>query len=217
MWGSTAVWRSKIGWQLCALRVLREQRVLALDKPSSHRVGGFGLIAESCQSYVRGAALSREPPSYNRRSRCLQNGVDTARCCGRVINVAGERSQECATLTCGEKPQQWWPSQRQRLVWYLCVVPGMGVWACGCVFGGGMSDAMGKKARVKLFRRCKKARFGLQSEKAVFDWQMRLCKKWPYTQPIIVLRVRLRRLFCASVSGREKRARTGVSGKKKSL
>ena len=26
----------------------------------------------------------------------------------------------------------------------LCyVVPGMGAWACGCVFGGGMSDAMG--------------------------------------------------------------------------
>ena len=31
-------------------RVLREQRVLALDEPSSQRVGGFVLIAES---YVR--------------------------------------------------------------------------------------------------------------------------------------------------------------------
>ena len=55
----TAVWQSKIGWQLCASRVLREQRVLALDEPSSQRVGGFGLIAES---YLRGVALSREPP-----------------------------------------------------------------------------------------------------------------------------------------------------------
>ena len=24
-----------------------------------------------------------------------------------------------------------------------CVVPGVGVWACGLVFGGGMSNAMG--------------------------------------------------------------------------
>ena len=55
----TAVWQSKVGWQLCAYRVPREQRVLALDEPSSQRVGGFGLIAES---YVRGVALSRELP-----------------------------------------------------------------------------------------------------------------------------------------------------------
>ena len=27
--------------------------------------------------------------------------------------------------------------------WYGCVVPGMGVWACGCAFCGGISDAMG--------------------------------------------------------------------------
>ena len=57
----------------------------------------------------------------------------------------------------------------------------MGVWACGCVLliGGGMSDAMGKKTRVKLFRLCKKARFWLQSKKAVFGLQIRLRKKWP--------------------------------------
>ena len=30
----------EVGWQLCALRFLREQR---LDEPSSQRVGGFGL------------------------------------------------------------------------------------------------------------------------------------------------------------------------------
>ena len=30
----------EIGWQLCASRFLREQR---LDEPSSQRVGGFGL------------------------------------------------------------------------------------------------------------------------------------------------------------------------------
>ena len=37
--------------------------MLALDEPSSQRVGGFGLIAESRRSsYVLGVALSREPP-----------------------------------------------------------------------------------------------------------------------------------------------------------
>ena len=30
-----------------------------------------------------------------------------------------------------------------------------------------------------LFRLCKKVWFGLQSKKAVFDWQIRLYKKWP--------------------------------------
>ena len=55
----TTVRQSKIGWQLYALRVLREHRVLALDEPSPQRVGGFGLIADS---YARGVALSREPP-----------------------------------------------------------------------------------------------------------------------------------------------------------
>ena len=32
------------------------------------------------------------------------------------------------------------------------MIAGMGVWACGCVLGGGMNDAMGSKTRVKLFR-----------------------------------------------------------------
>ena len=41
--------------RFCASHVLREQRVLALDEPSSQRVGGFGLIAES---YVRGKLRS---------------------------------------------------------------------------------------------------------------------------------------------------------------
>ena len=74
-------------------------------------------------------------------------------------------------------------------IWYGC----MAVWPCGCVFGGGMSDAIGskntcktflteffdwirqsefvvEKSRVEkaLFRLCNKARFGLQSKKAVF-------------------------------------------------
>ena len=34
---------------------------------------------------------------------------------------------------------------------YCCVIPGMGVWSCGCVFCGGMSDAMGSKNRCNFF------------------------------------------------------------------
>ena len=51
-----------------------------------------------------GLAKSRQ--SYSRRSRCWQHGIETARCCRRVIHAAGERNYECATLTCCEKQQQ---------------------------------------------------------------------------------------------------------------
>ena len=103
----------EIGRQLCASRFLCEQR---LREPSSHQVGGFEL-SRSRLSYVRGVALSREPPklqrtqpllaawdryrallpaenrqSYSGRSRCWQHGIDTARCCRRVIHAAGEQS-----------------------------------------------------------------------------------------------------------------------------
>ena len=60
----------EIGWQLCASRFLREQR---LDEPSSQRVRG---LAESRQCYVRGVALSQEPPKLQ-----LPLGVWP---CGRV-------------------------------------------------------------------------------------------------------------------------------------
>ena len=49
------------------------------DEPSSKRVGGVGLMAESRQS-------------YSRHSRCWQNGIDNARYSCRVIHAAGERS-----------------------------------------------------------------------------------------------------------------------------
>ena len=54
----------EIGWQLCASRFLREQR---LDERSSQRVGGFGLS----RNYVRGVALSREPPKLQQAQRLL--------------------------------------------------------------------------------------------------------------------------------------------------
>ena len=31
------------------------------------------------------------------------------------------------------------------------MVPGMGVWPCGCAFGGGMGDAIGSKNTCKPF------------------------------------------------------------------
>ena len=43
---------------------------------------------------------------------------------------------------------------------YCCVVPGRGVWACRCVFGGGTRDATSKKT-CKTF------------STELFDWQIR--------------------------------------------
>ena len=38
------------------------------------------------------------------------------------------------------------------LLYDTVAVPGTGVWACGCVFCGGMSDAIGSRNRCKRFR-----------------------------------------------------------------
>ena len=60
----TAVWQPKIGWQLCQLCFARSSRATRASRATNLRPGGlvaFGL-AESRQSYVRGVALSREPP-----------------------------------------------------------------------------------------------------------------------------------------------------------
>ena len=78
----------EIGWQLCASRFLREQR---LGEPSFQRVGGFG--------------LSRKPPKLRSWS-CTQPRAAKAtagaavvgsmgsipRCCRRVIHAAGEQN-----------------------------------------------------------------------------------------------------------------------------
>ena len=59
------------------------------------------------------------------------------------------------------------------VVWYYCVVPGMGVWACGCVLCGGMSDAMGSKIRGKTFSTGSGSRTSqskkIESKKPLFD------------------------------------------------
>ena len=112
----------EIGWQLCASRFLREQR---LDEPSSQRVGGFG--------------RSRKPPKLRSWS-CTQlraaeatagaeHGIETARCWRAELGmrhadllreatagIAKPASAPCMILRCG--------------TWYGCVA----AWPCGCVF-----------------------------------------------------------------------------------
>ena len=80
----------EIGWQLCASRFLREQR---LDEPRPSELMALG-FAESRQSYSTFVGLhsAESRQSYSRRSRCWQHGIDTARCCRRVIHAAGERN-----------------------------------------------------------------------------------------------------------------------------
>ena len=135
----TAVWKSKIGWQLCASRVVREQRVLALDEPSSQRVGGFRLIAES---YLRGVALSREPRKLQQaqpllakwnRYRTLLPSCDKPRCWRAELRMRHADLRREITVVIVK------PASAPCMI--LCCVEGgcVGVW----VFGGGMSDAMG--------------------------------------------------------------------------
>ena len=59
--------------------------------------------------------------------------------------IAKPASAPCMTLLCG--------------TWYGCVA----VWPCGCVFGGGMSDAIGSKT-CKTF------------STEIFDWRIQLKK-----------------------------------------
>ena len=86
------------GWCEGVLLYSRRNRLAALFFALSPRatarrtfVVALGL-AESRQSYVRGVAPAESRQSYNRRSRCWQHGIKTARCCRRVIHAAGERN-----------------------------------------------------------------------------------------------------------------------------
>ena len=122
----------EIGWQLCASRCLREQW---LDEPSFQRVGALGL-AKNRQSYVRGVALSREPPKLQQaqpllaawdRDRALRPSCDTR--CWRAelgmrhadllraatAGIAKPASAPCMILQCG--------------TWYGCVA----AWPCVCL------------------------------------------------------------------------------------
>ena len=70
----------EIGWQLCASRCLREQR---LDEPSSQRVGGFG--------------LSQKPPKLRSWS-CTQPRAAKATAGAAVVGSMGSRPRAAAVV-----------------------------------------------------------------------------------------------------------------------
>ena len=70
----------EIGWQLCAPRFLREQR---LGEPSSQRVGGFG--------------LSRKPPKLRSWS-CTQPRATKATAAAAVVGSMGSRPRAAAVV-----------------------------------------------------------------------------------------------------------------------
>ena len=144
MCGSTGVQQSKLVGSsvLCAFSASNGS-----TNPRPSELVALGL-AESRQSYVRGVALSREPPKLQQaqplltawdRYRALLPSCDT-RCWRAELGmrhadllreatavIATPASAPCMILQCGT-----WYS-------YGCVA----VWPCGCVFGGGMNDAIG--------------------------------------------------------------------------
>ena len=70
----------EIGWQLCASRFLREQR---LNEPSSQRVGLFG--------------LSRKPPKLRSWS-CTQSRATKATAGAAVVGSMGSRPRAAAIV-----------------------------------------------------------------------------------------------------------------------
>ena len=141
MRGSTAVQQSKSAGS-SVLRAFSASNGSANPRPSELVALG---LAESRQSYARGVALSREPPKLQQpqpllaawdRDRALLPSCDTR--CWRAelgmrhadllreatAGIAKSASAPCMILQCG--------------TWYGCVA----VWPCGCVFGGGRSDAI---------------------------------------------------------------------------
>ena len=91
--------------RLAALCFVRAPRATLASRATNPRLSGLVTLdlAESRQSYVRDVALSREPPKLQQASPLL---AKLRRYCRRIIHAAGEQSKECATVTCGDKPQQ---------------------------------------------------------------------------------------------------------------
>ena len=134
----------EIGWQLCASRFLREQR---LDELSSQRVDDFGLSRKPLCTRPRAAkatggaavvgsmgSIPRAAASCDTRCWRAELGMrhaDLLRAATALI--ATRASAPCMILQCG--------------TWFRCVA----VWPCGCVFCGGMSDAIGSKNTGKTF------------------------------------------------------------------
>ena len=122
----------EIGWQLCASRCLREQR---LEEPSFQRVGGFG--------------LSRKPPKLRSWS-CTPPRAAKATASAAVFGSMGSRPRAAAVvwytlLASGTRNASRWLAARSNsrdsqasvsalydtAVWYLVWVCGrVAVWVC---------------------------------------------------------------------------------------
>ena len=171
MWGSTAVqqWKS-VGSSLH--RAFSTNNGSANPRPSELVALG---LAESRKSYVRGVALSGEPPKLQQPQPLLaawdRDRAMLPSCairCWRAkpgmrhadllreatAGIAKPASAPLMILQCG--------------TWYECVA----VWPCRCVFGGGISDTIGSKSTCKTF------------PTEFFDWRkpdMGLSQKRPFS------------------------------------
>ena len=86
----------------CTAAWQHKNRLAALCFGRSPRATRASCATNPRPSRLVALDLSQKPPklrlwrctqqSYSRRSRCWQDGIDTARCCRRVIHAAGERS-----------------------------------------------------------------------------------------------------------------------------
>ena len=90
------VWQSKIGWPaLCLARSPRATRASRATNPRQSGLVALGLCSRKppkLRSWCCTQPCCRQSYLYSRRSRCWQNGIDTARCCRRVTHAAGEWS-----------------------------------------------------------------------------------------------------------------------------
>ena len=144
MRGSIAAWQPNIGWQLCASRAFSASNGSTNPRPSGLVALG---LAECRQGYFRGVALSREPPKLQQaqsllaawdRYRALLPSWDT-RCWRAELGMRHADLLRQATNSSH--------SQASVSAWIILLCGTwygyMAVWPCGCVFGGGMSDAIG--------------------------------------------------------------------------
>ena len=113
--------------------------------PRPNELVALGL-AESRHSYVRGVAFSREPPKLQQpqpllaawdRDCALLPSFDT-RCWRAKLGMRHADLLREATAGIA-KPASAPCMMMQCDIWYGCVAE----WPCGCVFGGGMGDAIG--------------------------------------------------------------------------
>ena len=84
--------QSRIGWQLCASRVLRDNACSRSTNPRPSKLVALGLSPKAAKATFVELHSAKSRQNYSRRSRYSQNGIDTARCSRCVIHAVGERS-----------------------------------------------------------------------------------------------------------------------------